>query len=537
MSGLRAYSTMQSYWTEARKDGTIALIQYIETGEPDHLKKFDSSMQLIRDAQDLRLALMSDSPDYNTAREKLHAIHVHPRDFSSMIKVFERMNTLEHFSEAIELWDHSDLLISELVTIANELNELSSNNGLDDQQKALYLDRIFDVDNQLRGHKDIIAARLSGGTRLIQIIIIWLSVSLVGIIMLSGGLFSYRFLKNLKKWGQILEFSEQRYKSLFEHNPNAVFSTDKEGSIESGNNAFEKLTGNENENQLFNDLVAVSEIEESRKKFEKVLTGFPQSFETVCKNAAGNEISMHMTSLPIYIDGKIDGAFFIAEDISYKKYAENKIKQQLEEKIFLLSEVHDRVKNNLALMSSLLQLQEQYIQDKDAKKYLYRTISRIRSMSMVHENLYQAESFANIRVDQFLMSLGDYAKLNYLNQNTKMEISVLANPLMMNIKKAIPFGLLLNELVINIFKCVFEEVESGKMTISLKKEKNVVHCVITDHGTGKTDNFDPETTLPLGMTLVKTLIKQFKGELQFSFSDGMEAKITFLDENHILKEV
>jgi PAS domain S-box-containing protein len=537
MSGLRAYSTLQSYWTEARKDATIGLIQYIETGHPAHLDKFDSSMQLIRDAQDLRLALMSDTPDYVTAREKLWAIHVHPRDFSSMIKVFERMHTLDHFSDAIELWDHSDTLILQLVTIADELKDHSSGDILNNQQKAQFLERIYEVDDLLRGHKDTIAAGLSEGTRLIQIIIIWLSVSLVGIIMLSGGLFSYRFLKNLKKWGQILEISEQRYKSLFEHNPNAVFSTDKEGYIKSGNNVFEMLSGNGNKNQSFDELLTEPEIEKSRKKLEKVLTGIPQDFETVCKNNEGKEIPVHMTSLPIYIDGKIDGAFFIAEDISYKKYAENKIKQQLEEKIFLLSEVHDRVKNNLALMLSLLQLQEQYINDSDAKNYLYRTISRIRSMSLVHENLYQAESFANIRIDNFILNLADYAKLDYLNQNTEMEISVHTKPLMMDIKKAIPFGLLLNELVINIFKYVFEGVESGKLTITLIKENNVAQCIITDHGTGHTDNFDPENALPLGMTLVKTLIKQFECEMEFSHSNGLEAKFTFHDKNQTLEEV
>ncbi|MEX0906444.1 MAG: histidine kinase dimerization/phosphoacceptor domain -containing protein [Balneolaceae bacterium] len=539
MSGLRAYSTMQSYWTEARKDGTNSLIHFAETGEPYHLDDYKKSTELIHDAQDLRVALMADSPDYDTAREKLLAIHVHPRDVSSMIKVFERMHSLEHFSDAIRVWDDSDNMVKQLDGIAGELTELIEENGpLNEQQAEAYIGRILEVDERLREYKDVIAGGLSEGTWLLQNIMIWLSVSLVVILMLAGFIVTRRVLNSIEKWAGMLEESEQRYKSLFERNPHSVFSINRGRFIKSGNEIFKDLTGyeeNDFQSLRIEELLAASEVKKGFRKLQKVFSGNSQDFEIEWENRSGKKIPMYVTALPIYVDDEINGAFFIAEDISFQKYAEKKIKQQLEEKTFLLSEVHDRVKNNMALMLSMLQLQDKFIKDKKARLYLNRTTSRIRSMALVHENMYQNESFSSIRIDRFIRNVTKYTKENYREQNTDLAIRVKVKPLIMDIKQAIPFGLMLNELVVNIFKPVFDEVTSGTMSVSLVKKGKQVVITVADNGTGRSKSFNPDKTSPLGMTLIETLLKNFNGELEFIKTDSLEARVTFTDENNILR--
>lgn len=530
LSGLRAYSTMQGYWTEARNDGTSELILYLKTGNSDHLDHFTDVTRLIRDARELKMELDRESPDYQRVEEKLLAIKTNPRDINKMITTFERFHTFDHFSNAVAMWDSAINLINRMEDVADRLREKSVSGNLQEREIAAYLELVRSIDDQFRDHKDVVSASLSEGTHILQLAIIWLSVMMGSIIVLSGFMLSYRFLNRIKVWAKIIEISEQRYKSLFEFNPNAVFSITKDGLISSGNNAFLKLTGYRKEEidmEHIESLAPSFEKKLIRESLKKVSKGIAQSFESSWKQKSGEIVPVQMTMLPIYVDEKIEGVFLMAEDISFQKYAEERIKKQLEEKTSLLSEVHDRVKNNLALMSGMLQLQDQYINDETARIYLKSTMTRIHSMALVHERLYQTETFANVRMDEIVTELVESTGKTYLSEPDLVNIHIDAEPLTLDIKKGISCGLLLNELVSNTFKYAYNGHKQGNLWVTLQKDQKKLALTVKDDGEGLDDDFELNTQSTLGMTLIRTLVKQLHGEIDFNNNNGLEVRVSF----------
>lgn len=530
LSSLRAFSTIQTYWTEARKDALYELINFTETGNEQHLSGFHSSLELIHDARNLRLELMKESPDYNMVRELMVKIDVNPNDISSMIVTYERLHSFAHLSNVVSTWNEADSLIQDLVNLSQEIENLISRNELSNQLAQYYISRIHEINDEFRQHKDLTAAGLSDGTRLLRLVIIWVSVTLGAILVISGLLLSYRFLKRIKRWAGIVEISEQRYKSLFEYNPNAVFSLDKEGLIVSVNDAFERISGyfrKDIERKKFNTLLPLSVREDIEGKVSQVLKGNPQNYETHWVKKDGNTITVHITMLPIYVDKNIEGVFAIAEDISFQKYAEEKIKHQLDEKTFLLSEIHDRVKNNLALISSLLQLQSSYVDDPSVHDHLNSTVSRIHSMAMVHERLYQTDNFANIRMDEFIHKLTEHIKTSLNSLSSTIEIVIDSDPVTLDIKQAVPSGLILNELISNSFKYAFNGSDVGKLKVSLHKKGSQITVGVKDNGKGLPENFDLNTQSTLGMTLVKSLINQLNAKLMIENCNGTCVTFSF----------
>lgn len=530
LSGLRAYSTMQGYWTEARNDGSSELILFLKTGNREHLYNYTEVTKLIHEVRELKNELDKESPDYPTVEEKLLAIHTNPRDVNKMITVFERFHTFDHFSNAVEMWDSAINLIGQLDEVANQLRVKSMDGELDEQEIEAYIDRVHSIDNRLREHKNVVSASLSEGTKILQLTIIWLSVMMGGILLLSGFMLSYRFLKRIKIWANIVEISEQRYKSLFEHNPNAVFSLTHTGLISSGNKAFLELSGYAKEEikmENIEKLTAPRGKALIRKKLKQAVKGSAQSFGSNWKQKSGDIIPVQITMLPIYVNDKIEGIFLIAEDMSFQKYAEQKIQKQLEEKNILLSEVHDRVKNNLALMSSMLQLQDQYIEDETARVYLKSTINRIHSMALVHEQLYRTETFSSIRMDKVLRELVKSTCKSFQKKPGLVKIHIKADPLTLDIKNGISFGLLLNELFSEIFKNAFDGQKSGNLWVNLQTHKDQVTLSVKDDresGAGKHDFNSQET---LGVTLIKVLVKQLQGEIDINNNEEMVVRVSF----------
>lgn len=535
LSGLRGYSTMQTYWTESRKDGTYELLRYLETGNKEHLDNFDESLEIIREARDIRNELTSESPDYELVREKLLLIHTQPRDIKTMINIFEQLHSVEHLSNAVQLWDEANQVIEELENIALQLHQMPTP---DEAEAEIYRNQIWELDEDLRSQKDVIAESLSEGTALITNIIIYMGVALGGILLIFGSLLSYRFLKSIKHWGKRIDISEQRYKSLFEQNPNIVFSLDDSGKITSGNDAFFQLSGYSREDIEVKDLTSfpvAGNIEDVQKHFDEALSGNPQNFEVRWNSTSGEVITLYSTMLPIRIDGKIEGVFVISEDISYQKFAEEKIKSQLEEKNSLLSEVHDRVKNNLALISSMLQLQEAYLKDEFAKTYMESTISRIHSLAMVHERLYQNENFSSVRLDEFIKELVASKKNLFVEEGKHLDVILTLSPVKLDIKQAVPCGLLLNELILNAFKFAFKGRSKGKLTVELTEQDNFVTIKVKDNGIGLPKGFDLDNQSTLGMTLIRTLSKQLKANLNIHSNGGSEFSFKFNSVNGILK--
>jgi two-component sensor histidine kinase len=213
----------------------------------------------------------------------------------------------------------------------------------------------------------------------------------------------------------------------------------------------------------------------------------------------------------------------VVQDITERKLAEDGIRKSLDEKEILLKEVHHRVKNNLQMISSLLHLQS-FLAKGKAHDMLRDSQNRIRSLSLVHEILYQSKDFSNISSKQYFTELMKRIMASYTSKKITTDIEVEDVPIKIN--TAITCGLITNELVINSIKHAFKE-SSGKISLYFNQNKDNNILTVKDDGIGISKGFSFDNTHSLGLKLVKSFTEQLEGKMDFYCDSGTTFKITF----------
>ncbi len=242
----------------------------------------------------------------------------------------------------------------------------------------------------------------------------------------------------------------------------------------------------------------------------------------------------------IFYEGK-KSILFSFIDISDKKRIEvatakiestekfNRIlKGELKEKEVLLKEVHHRVKNNMQIISSILNLQSNYSSDKDVSNILRDSQSRIRSMALIHEKLYSTHDFSRISFDQYLQDLTYTLISTYKVSNMNPDVEFNLSRVYLSIDQAIPCGLIVNELVANALKYAFSGIPKPTITLELKQEDDrLVNISISDNGVGMPEDVDIKNSKSLGLQLVETLTDQLGGTLEIELTEGTRFSIKF----------
>ena len=219
------------------------------------------------------------------------------------------------------------------------------------------------------------------------------------------------------------------------------------------------------------------------------------------------------------------------EQISERRRIEKRIKDSLREKDVLLKEIHHRVKNNLQVICSLLNLQTHYIKGDNAMELFRESRDRIRSMALVHEKLYSSQNLSRIDFAEYIDNLTGNLYQSYGGDSKKVSLETKVKDVSLGIDRAIPCGLIINELVSNALKHAFPPTwrGEGKIEISLHEiEKGVVELVIRDNGVGIPEGFDIKNTESLGMQLVFILAEdQLGGKVDVEYSRGTSFHIRF----------
>jgi two-component sensor histidine kinase len=212
---------------------------------------------------------------------------------------------------------------------------------------------------------------------------------------------------------------------------------------------------------------------------------------------------------------------------------EESLRTSLAEKEVLLKEVHHRVKNNLAAIMGLLDLQGQSIVDEPAKAAMEELSNRIRSMSLIHEQLYQSENFSRIDFQDYLDALVNHLHLSY-HRSGNIHVSVAAKGVKMGLDNAVPCGLLITELVTNAFKYAFPAGRlcpgAGGCEIAVYAEKDGATYTLTvaDNGVGLPANLDWTNTKTMGLLLVKMLGEhQLQGRIEVDCTSGTTFRLRF----------
>ena len=206
------------------------------------------------------------------------------------------------------------------------------------------------------------------------------------------------------------------------------------------------------------------------------------------------------------------------------------ISQSLTEKETLLREIHHRVKNNLQIISSLLNIQSQDIVDENVLSSIQEGQSRVQAMSLIHQNLYQSEHLSNVDIENYLKELVVYLSEMFSGQDKSISVEVEANNIQFDIDTAIPLGLIVNELVSNAYKYAFEKSNSGKIKIQIKSLNAVDYELdVNDDGKGLGEDFDPKKSKSLGLKLVNILSRQLRGNMSFNSDNGTSFIVKFKD--------
>ena len=264
-------------------------------------------------------------------------------------------------------------------------------------------------------------------------------------------------------------------------------------------------------------------------KYEHVLKGKTQYFETRMIDKHDNLVWREIYLNPITDErGKVTEISGIGHDITEKKLADEKIRQSLQEKEVLLKEVHHRVKNNLQVISSILNLQSSYVKDSSTLNILKESQNRIKSMAFIHESLYQTKDFSSINFSEYVVNLSHNLIHSYANFDHEIKLNLDIQNVFLNLDLAIPCGLIINEIVSNALKYAFiDNSEGGEITIKMYIQEDDLILVIGDNGIGLPSEVDYRNTESLGLQLVVTLTDQLNGSIELDRGKGTVYTIIF----------
>jgi len=220
-------------------------------------------------------------------------------------------------------------------------------------------------------------------------------------------------------------------------------------------------------------------------------------------------------------DGLAVGINMLGEELSSANIS-------LHEKETLLKEIHHRVKNNLQLVSSLINLQSSILKDEEAKIQFKECQDRIKSMALVHEKLYRTENFSQINFSNYAIELVKEISRTYPYHN-KIELKFeVEKDIFLDLDTSISVGLILNELIVNSFKHAFKEDSvNPKIEISIEEEGEHVFVKVLDNGLGVASDFDLENSSSLGFTIISSLIEQLEGDASIHSKNGTKVCFSF----------
>lgn len=326
-----------------------------------------------------------------------------------------------------------------------------------------------------------------------------------------------------------LRQNEELFEQLFSNSPLGVALLDRESLIVQVNSSFESLFGYENneiKGRSIDDLIVPEhDVDHARELSERTET-FTLSKKRKTKN--GDPIDVFIYGVPVLLEGQPIAMFGIYMDITDQMRAEEQLRQSLEEKKILLSEIHHRVKNNLAVITGLLELQYHNLESEEAKTALRDSQMRINSMGLIHEKLYQNESLSDIDFGQYISELVGVIVKSHNKTEEDINIVFNAVPIKLPIKKAIPCGLVINEIVTNSLKYAFPDGHPDpEIRITMKRQKNRATIEISDNGIGLPTSFEKLDTNSLGTLLIKTLTSQLEAKLTVETTGGTKYIFSF----------
>ena len=353
---------------------------------------------------------------------------------------------------------------------------------------------------------------------------------------MDGKLLSRAIRNAIKRMRVEKEFqpNEKKYSRLIENLQEGICFIDKNAYTTSINRRMAEMLGYTVEEMLAKSLFSFMDegSAEICKNYLECLKGSgekQQELEFLRKNGTKVYVNMKISFLTDDDENYL-GAIAAILDLTEYKRADEQIKASLAEREVLLGEIHHRVKTNMQIVSSLLSLQASQTKNKDFIKMVKNTQSRIRSIALIHENLYRSQDLSKINFSGYVPSLVIHLfQFNQVNSNL-IKLKMNLDNVFLDIQTAIPCALILNELITNSLKHAFPGGRGGEIIVELHPlEEHTFQMIVKDNGVGIPKGLDIEHTSTLGLQIAAMLVKQVEGSMEVLQEGGTTFMIVFRD--------
>lgn len=346
-------------------------------------------------------------------------------------------------------------------------------------------------------------------------------------------------LKEISAHAEALKTSEERLKKILDNIPGMVYQfvlhTDGSYSVPFVSERIKEFSGFSREQMTsepftFFDSIHPDDKELAQEKVSESAANMQDyKLEHRIVKPSGEIAWFTVKSSPQKLENGDIIWTGISLDITEKKEIESRLKESLREKETLLQEIHHRVKNNMQIIASLLRLQVRQQDSREVQNILRDNIGRVYSMSAIHENLYRSDELSEIDFRSFVMQLAQNLLQTYSVQPDKVALEFESPDLKLNINKANPLGMVLNELISNALKYAFPGERRGTLSINtMLKENSNLEIAIADDGIGLPPDVDWDTSSTLGLQLIKDLVEnQLDGTIQKENKNGARFVIQF----------
>jgi PAS domain S-box-containing protein len=350
-------------------------------------------------------------------------------------------------------------------------------------------------------------------------------------------------VKAFRKMGETIESrqkqieeSAEEYRTLVDHANSIIIRWDKNGRYTFFNDYAERFFGYSEKETIGKPIIGLNVPEKDSegrdlKEMFKNIVADPEKYasnQNEVMNRKGERFWMQWSNKPIYDEnGNVAEILSIGTDRTEYRRAEEKLAKSLEEKEMLLKEIHHRVKNNMQIISSLLNLQSGRMRHPVDVELVKESQNRVYSMSLIHEQLYESENLAEIDFQSYIEELVSFLAEIHLSSEDRVEIEVHARGISLGVDKAIPCGLIVNELVSNSLKYAFPgRPKEGIIQLSMSKENDYL-LTVKDSGIGFHEQFDKTKNRGLGYQLIDALTEQINGEMHIENNSGLKVTVTF----------
>jgi PAS domain S-box-containing protein len=442
--------------------------------------------------------------------------------------------------------DTLEPLIAQRLAVSKQIIDLRKNEGFEIARQVLLagrgrllMDNIRQAIREMKNAENVllkqqaISAEASARN---TIITLSSGIFLNFFILAAVYYFIYRESSDRKRAEEALRESQQMLQSVIDNIPQSIFWKDRNSVYLGCNRNFAQLAGVSSPENI----VGKTDYDLPWKKEEtnffgkcdrRVMESDTPEYHIVepLLRADGKQVWLGTNKVPLHdSQGNVVGILGTFADITERKQAEEKIKASLQEKEMLLKEIHHRVKNNLQIISSLLKLQSGYTKDIQTLEMFKESQSRIRSMALIHEKLYQSNDLSRVNFAEYISNLVANLFRSYEMNLSAIKPSIKIENVFLEIDVAVPCGLILNELVSNSLKYAFPNGREGEVRIELysTNERNFT-LIVSDNGVGLPKNLDLQNTKTLGLQLVNNLVEQLEGTVKVNADVGTEFRITF----------